>query len=136
MEPTPEEMAAWRTVDDIIDWSGMQGDGDEPESPRGSFITMLGISGTTHWRVVALMPPDVSSVRCPLGSSNQARGSRPTTLRRAFWPKREWLGGLRVWREESKSFLPRVLRMTTSRFCTNVPWSLPARRRLRRSLLP
>ena len=52
-------MAAWRTVDDIIDWSGMQGDGDEPESPRGSFITMLGIAGTTHWRVVALMPPDV-----------------------------------------------------------------------------
>ena len=58
MEPSPGEIRRFGTVADIAAWVQIEGDILEPESPKGSLFAALGITETTHWRVVAAMEKD------------------------------------------------------------------------------
>eukprot|EP00971_Amphidinium_carterae_P044454 874309-Amphidinium_carterae.1 len=54
MEATAEEVASWHTISDVADWVGLDGD-DSLATPRGSFLRVLGMAPTDHWRVAAFM---------------------------------------------------------------------------------
>ena len=58
MEPSPDEFRGFASVGEIAEWVQLEGDAAEPDTPRGNLFAALGVTETTHWRVVAAMPRD------------------------------------------------------------------------------
>ena len=54
-EPTTEELAEFKTITDVADWAGLDGEAGDPATPRGSWFAVLGLSPTTKIRVVGFL---------------------------------------------------------------------------------
>lgn len=60
MEPTASEKDSIINLDSLAEWCGLQTSDTEPRtSTRGSLFALLGCSGISHYRLVAMMPSDV-----------------------------------------------------------------------------
>jgi len=56
MDPTLAEFSTWTKIDDVLDWVGIAGVNADTKTPRGSFMALIGLAGTDHWRPLASMP--------------------------------------------------------------------------------
>ena len=59
MEPAPDEIRAWTSIADVVQWAGLPGTVGDLASPLGALMQMLGTDGAEHWRVLAFMPKAV-----------------------------------------------------------------------------
>ena len=55
VQPTPSEADGMLALDDVLRWAGLEGDPEDPASPAGSLLALLGASTSTPVRLVAMI---------------------------------------------------------------------------------
>ena len=77
VQPTPAEAQGMRTLDDVLKWAGLEGNPEEPTSPAGSLLALLGASTSTPVRLVAMInEADYTQIL----SEWKINGSSPTPM--------------------------------------------------------
>ena len=80
IDPTPEEIQAWSNIGSVVAWAGMAGALDDPSSPAGSFLALLGFTPTAPIRVFGMIP---EQDLLELLSDWKVGDARPTPAQRA-----------------------------------------------------
>ena len=58
IDPATDEQAGFRTINDIADWTGIQGATGTLTTPRGALYSALGVTGAEHPRIVGNLRSD------------------------------------------------------------------------------
>eukprot|EP00971_Amphidinium_carterae_P220071 4368649-Amphidinium_carterae.1 len=82
MDPTPEEVAAWYTIVDVVAWAQLPGDLGNAQSVAGLFLQGFGASATDHWRALAMIPESVCSETAASWPGHEAGEWMPSVFQR------------------------------------------------------
>ena len=74
MEPSQDECSACTTIQNVADWVGIAGDATDPNTSLGHLMVYLGVTGVSHWRILAAIPEQAFEL---LPDSWQPNGAAP-----------------------------------------------------------